>query len=223
MAALPRTNIPDSNGLVSQLSGRSKNEIDESHFGTVFIVDSNSRELTATAELLAGAGLPTQVFPDAERFLRSCKRTHAGCILLELRLDDASGLDVLKELGEQHIRMPVIFVSAFADVPMTVKAIHAGAWNVLEKPVNAQVLLDEVQRALQFDAQQRKSNEGIQLLSERELEVLDLLLAARGTKQIAQELNIGPKTVEKHRANILSKLQVDGVTALLVKMRPSKS
>jgi two-component system response regulator FixJ len=187
---------------------------------TVFIVDSDVEAANSTAARLTNAGLMARAYSNATTFLGACNRTDEGCVLLELRLGKTNGLDMMAELAARGIAMPVVILSESVDVPTTVKAMKAGALNVLEKPIDPVVLIDEVQVALRLDAERRKAAFGVELLSAREQQVMQMLLDARSTKYIARALDISPKTVEKHRANILLKLQVDSVSAMLIKMMP---
>jgi len=226
MATFPTNGEPETNGHVipSQVGVISRDGVSDNHLqsqlATVYVVDSDAEALSSTIALLDRTGLNSQGYFDAESFLRSRRRTDTGCVLLELELREKSGIDVQARLVERGINLPVIFLATNADIPATVKAMKAGALNVLEKPVDAQLLADQVQLAIQLDAQSRKTNDGIDLLSGREFEVMTLLLQARSTKGVAHDLSISAKTVEKHRANVLRKLQCDSVTELVIKLLP---
>ena len=187
---------------------------------TVYIVDSDVEAANATAARLTNAGLMVRTYSNASSFLGGCNRTDAGCVLLELRLGDTNGLDVMAELAARGIGMPGVILSESVDVPTAVKAMRAGALNVLEKPIDPVVLADEVQVALRLEAQQQKAASRNEKLSAREVQVMQMLLDAQSTKHIARTLDISPKTVEKHRANILLKLHVDSVSAMLIKLMP---
>jgi two-component system response regulator FixJ len=141
-----------------------------------------------------------------------------GCVLLDVRLPDGNGLDVLQELMARGIRLPVIMITAYADVPLAVAAMRAGAADFLEKPYPEQALLASIHNALRSDAMAaasaadiRSVNARLAKLTPREREVLDRLLAGRQNKQTARDLGISPRTVEIHRSRVMEKM---GATSL---------
>ena len=142
--------------------------------------------------------------------------------MLDLKLTDTDGEAVLKELQHRGCLMPVIVLSAYVTVPYTVRLVRQGAFDVLEKPIDREKLLSSVAKAFVFDAEQRSRISGYHLVSRRELEVLNLLAEARSTKQIAAQLKLSPKTVEKHRSNVLAKLNVETVAQLVRIVLPAR-
>src|SRR3569623_506944 len=209
-----------SNGQVDQsktdLISRNRDSANyESQFATVHVVDSDFNEASSIWAAINQAGLRSLAYKDGKSFLATYQPADVGCIVLELNLPDMSGLDLQARLAARGIIAPLIFITGAADIPSVVKAMRAGALNVLEKPVEPQVLLDQLKLAIESDARRRKTIEGIDQLSTRELEVMKLLLEARSTKEVAKEMGISPKTVEKHRANLLAKLLCDNVTELM--------
>ncbi len=191
----------------------------------VFLIEDDERVRRPLRLLLNSAGHKTEEFSDAESFL-SQYEGQPGCIVLDVRLDGAmNGLDLQDELLERGITIPVIFISGYADVPMAVSAMRRGARDFFEKPFDDQALLNRVQAAIRSDLityeHRNLLMRDLSRLTAREREVMQLLARARDTKQIARELDISPKTAEKHRANVLVKMNVDTVVELVCRLRPT--
>ena len=190
---------------------------------TVYIVDDDSLVRESLALLVCSDGFRVAAFASAEEFLEgySPNENAPACLVLDVRLEGMSGLGLQEELAARHIRLPVIIISGHSKTSQIVQAMRAGAVDFLEKPFDREALLTTIERSLDHDAQARCKHEDenqwsnrIELLSHREREVLQLLIAAKGTKQIAATLGIDPKTVSKHRAHILEKLQVERIVEL---------
>jgi FixJ family two-component response regulator len=187
---------------------------------TVYIVDDDPDLQSALRAFLTNAGLRAEAFSTAEQFLSAYVPGSPGCLLVDLRLKvGMSGLELLNEIGNRRLDLPVVVLSGHLDVPSTVLLMRAGAMDVIEKPFDADNLLERLRAGLEQNlaSRQERSNLGERManLSAREREVMHLLVAAKGTKQIARDLGISPKTVEKHRANVLNKMQADNVVELI--------
>lgn len=191
---------------------------------TVHIVEGDSNSRHSVKQLLQESGLNSVAHESAEQFLQhfAFDDMTPQCLLLEIRLPGLSGLGLQKQLVDDSVAIPTVFLTDVADVRMTVQAMKSGAVDVLEKPVQHKALLDCLTQALDSSAQQvlkiRQANalQGlVDSLSRREKEVMTLLLDARNTKEIAAILSISQQTVAKHRTAVLDKLEVDSVPALL--------
>ena len=186
---------------------------------TVFIVDDDEQVRKSLSLLIASAGFEAETYTSGEELLSAYDPRWPGCILLDIRMSGMGGLELQAELQARGIRIPIIIISGFADVASVVRAVKNGAVDVLEKPFQDEALLERVRAAVERDRQDRQS--GAQLtsriasLSTRQREVMQLLLAGKGTKEIARDLGISTKTLEKHRALVLSKMGVESVVELM--------
>jgi FixJ family two-component response regulator len=196
---------------------------DGTHEPIVFVVDDDAEMLQAMNLMLGSAGLRVEAFKSAEEFLAiRVPRDVPRCLLLDLRMRGLSGLGLQQRLAEEHVTIPVIFLTGFGDVPTAVDAIHRGAIDFLEKPVRRETLLKGVERALDMDAhslilekQATAIEERIDMLSRREREVCQLLLEGKSNKEIGAALAIGLPTVTKHRSRVLQKLRARNVLELI--------
>ena len=162
---------------------------------TVFVVDDDQSLRTALARLLGSVGLACETFPAAEDFLRSVDPQRSGCLVLDVRMPGTSGLELQRMLVDRGYDLPVIFVTAHADVALTVRAMKAGALDVFTKPFDDQTLLDAVHHALDLDRLRREELSEIQALlerhatlSSREREVMALVVTGLLNKRVASEL-----------------------------------
>lgn len=183
--------------------------------GKVFIVDDDEAIRDALAWLLQSRGVAADVFPSAEVFLAAWTPRFAGCLLLDIRMEGMSGLDLFDRLCGLGCRLPVIFLTGHGDVPMAVSALKKGARDFVEKPFNDNDLVDRVIDALEWDSCQRAQDAGaaslaarLAALTTRERQVMDLVLAGRLNKVIADALGITMRTVEVHRAHVFEKMGV---------------
>jgi two-component system response regulator DctR len=183
--------------------------------GTVHIVDDDEAIRDALVWLFQSRRVPTAVFASAEEFLAVWDHRWTGCLLLDIRMDGMSGLELFDRLGELGCTLPVIFLTGHGDVPVAVAALKKGARDFVEKPFNDNDLVDRVIEALAADADRRSREEDrssvnsrLAGLSGREREVMDRVLAGKLNKQIADELGIAMRTVEVHRANVFTKMGV---------------
>lgn len=190
----------------------------------VHIVDDDADMRDSLMFLLRSVGLNVKVYASAVEFLSLYIDNAPGCLLFDVRMPDVSGLELYEKLISEGVRVPVIFMTAYADVPMAVRALKSGAVEFLEKPFNRQDLIDRVQRVVSADAARWESGEhwedvGRRLaeLTSRERDVLDLVMTGMPNKTIAARLEITERTVELRRASLLKKLQVQS-TVKLVRM-----
>ena len=188
---------------------------------TVFVVDDDDAVRDALSMLLRASGLTVETFASARGFLERETDCRLGCLVLDVRMPDMSGLELQERLAQQRFTLPIIFLTGHGDVPMAVRAVKRGAFEFIQKPIDDRRLLATVESALAFCAESsRESFNGRPLppaaatLSRREREVLDRVLAGRQTRAIASELYISVKTVEFHRARIHEKLGVASMAEL---------
>jgi two-component system response regulator DctR len=179
------------------------------------LVDDDEAIRDALAWLLKSRGLPSICYPSAEDFLDQWTPEMAGCIVLDMRMGGMTGLDCFDRLVERNSSLPVIFLTGHGDVPMAVGALKKGAFDFFEKPVNDNDLADRIEQAMALNAQQREATAAVDSvrsrvarLTSREKQIMELVLAGKFNKVIADELNISMRTVEVHRANIFDKMQV---------------
>jgi FixJ family two-component response regulator len=189
---------------------------------TVFVIDDDTGVRKSIRELLISVGLAVETFESAQAFLGAFDSARPGCLVLDVRMAHMSGLALEAKLAELAVDIPIVFISGHGDIPMAVDAIKRGAVDFVPKPYQEQHLLDAVNEALRRDALRRENpadasgrTEGLEMLTSREREVLDLSLEGLSCKTIARELGISHRTVELHRSHLLEKLGVASVSELL--------
>lgn len=192
------------------------------HEQTVFIIDDDTAILKSMTMLLESVGIPAKTFQRCQDFLAYYKPSMPGCVVVDVRMPEMSGLELQQALAQQHVEIPLILISGHGDIPMAVEAMKKGAVDFLEKPFREQTLLDTINKGLLKDVQLRKLHESktafekqCSALTGREREIMTMLIAGKTNKQIAHALAISVKTVDFHRVNILSKMKVDSVLELL--------
>lgn len=185
---------------------------------TVFVVDDDDAVRRAIKMLIESAGMHAETFASADEFLANYDPAQPGCLILDVRMPGMSGLSLQDRLLARKISIPVIMVTGHGDVAMAVGAVKKGAIDFLQKPFDDEVLLQRVRQAVDVDAQGRATqarNASFQArlarLTPREQEVLDMLLAGKGNKEIALNLGLSRKTVDIHRSHVMMKLGIDSL------------
>ena len=188
----------------------------------VVVIDDDQEIREALQGLLRSVGLRVELFGSVQEFLDSGHADVPGCLVLDVRLPGRSGLDFHEDLVKANIHLPVIFISGHADVPMSVRAMKAGAVEFLTKPVRHQDLLDAIQRAIERDRARRDEEEVVgglrarfNSLTTREREVMRLVAAGRLNKQIAAEIGLSEATVKAHRGQMMRKLRAKSLAELV--------
>lgn len=186
------------------------------------VVDDDRLVLGALDRMLRSNGFHVEVFVTASALLDRAPDDGIGCVVLDLRMPDMSGLDVQQALAHRHPTLPIIFLSGVGDVPKAARAMRQGAVDFLVKPVDEPELLDAVTRAIERSARlrdrlraERDATERMARLTKREREVCDLVARGLLNKQIAHALGTTEKTVKVHRGRVMQKLEVDSVAALV--------
>jgi FixJ family two-component response regulator len=201
---------------------------------TVFIIDDDRGMRHAIHDLVESIGLRAESFATGEEFLGTKHIGRPSCLVLDVRLPQMSGLDFQRRLAKSGLRIPIIFVTAHGDIPMSVKALKSGAVEFLTKPFRDQDLLDAIQQALERDDIAQKEQAEVadlqkrhQALTLREREVMTLVVSGRLNKQIASEIGTSEATVKVHRGNVMHKMQAASVVDLVrmadkLKLSPAK-
>lgn len=189
---------------------------------TVFVVDDDDAVRDSLEALLQSCGLVTRTFGDAASFFQSVGVAAHGCLVLDMRLPDASGLEVMEQVQRASLPLRVVIITAYADIPLAVAAMKAGAHDFLEKPYSDTALLASVRtaldiegRALEADVLAAHTAARLSTLTEREREVMMRLVAGKQNKQIAGDLGISPRTVEIHRSRLMQKMDASSLSHLV--------
>lgn len=187
----------------------------------VYIVDDDAAVRTALSMLLETDGHTVQSFESAQEFLKACTDQMQGCAILDMRMPGMDGLALQEEMNRRGIRLPIIFLSGYGTIPATVRTIKSGALDFLTKPVEGKELLERVGQALQLCSKRMEENEAdreitsrLMKLTEREREIMQLVVAGYTSKEIGQRLDISFRTVEIHRAHIMQKTGTSNLVEL---------
>ena len=188
----------------------------------VFVVDDDASMRHSTERLVRSLGFAIETFASAREFLDRARSEKPGCLVLDVHMPGFSGLDLQRELAQRGVEIPIIFLTGHGDIPMTVRAMKAGAVEFLTKPVKSRVLLDAIRAAIErarVSHQARREagalRERYERLTPREQEVLPLVVAGLLNKQIAGELAVSERTVKFHRAHIMKKMQAESLAELV--------
>ena len=180
---------------------------------TAYIVDDDPDMRESLEYLIQSVGIATVSYASAADFLAAFHPSQSGCLICDVRMPEMSGLDLFEILGQSGSRLPVIMITAYADVPMAIRALKLGAAEFIEKPFNAQVILEMIQRVLASDCGRRASlkaweefSSRMHSLSDKERTTLDLILSGSPNKSIASRLEITERAIEVRRASIMKKL-----------------
>ena len=188
----------------------------------VFVVDDDASMRDAISRLLNAVGLTVQTFASAREFLNRRLPDVPGCVVLDVRLPGLSGLDLQREMVERGIHIPVVFITGHGDIPMSVQAMKAGAVEFLTKPFRDQDLLDAVRSGIQLDRKAREERaelaelrDCVRQLTQREQEVMSLVVSGLLNKQIALQLGTSEKTIKIHRGQVMRKMRANSLADLV--------
>jgi len=189
---------------------------------TVYIVDDDQAIRHAMELLMRSVGLDYEIFHSADDFLERHSVDSAGCLVLDIRMPGLGGLELQEKLNDLGSTLPIIFITGHGDVPMAVEAMQKGAVDFIQKPFRDQELLDRIGEALKADQQRRSAREEkadvlgrVEKLTNRERQVLDLVVTGKPNKVIAYELGVSQRTVEIHRARVMEKMQAKSLADLV--------
>ena len=188
----------------------------------MFVVDDDPSMRRSLETLLRSVGHDVRLFSSAQEFMQATRPDAPGCLVLDVRLPGMSGLTFQQELAKAGVALPIIFITGHGDVPMTVRAMKAGAAEFLTKPFDDQVLLDAIHAAIERDRARRRDAGRLAMLqaryhelTERERQVMKLVVAGRANKQIAAELGLSVVTVKVHRGQVMRKMLARSVAELV--------
>lgn len=193
------------------------------------LVDDDEAIRDALSWLLKSRNIPSSNYASAEEFLATWSPQLRGCVVLDMRMTGMTGLDCFEHLQAKNSRLPVIFLTGHGDVPLAVATLKRGAFDFFEKPLNDNDLVTRIAEAIAHESAQRASeasqdsvNHRLSSLTNRERQIMDLVLAGKLNKIIADELNISMRTVEVHRANLFDKMQIKTAVELANLLKPGR-
>jgi len=193
-----------------------------SEASTVYVVDDDPAMRDSLRWLLESVDFQVHVFESATAFLEQYEGHRPACLVLDVRMPGMSGLDLQDELVRRDVTIPMIMISAHGDVPVAVRALKTGAIDFIEKPFSDQLLLDRVRQALEKDQKASQTDEAkeairarTETLTPREKEVMELVVAGNPNKAVASKLGLSQKTVEIHRARVMSKMSAGSLAELV--------
>jgi two-component system response regulator FixJ len=189
----------------------------------VYLVDDDFSVRDSLSMLIESTGQDVRCFESADDFLNNFDPDQAGCLILDVRMPNMTGLELQEQLVRRDFAIPIIFISGHADVPDSSKAFRAGAIDYMEKPFDSEVLLKRMQEAIQkdldtrvYNAEKRKLKKRLSLLTPREHEVLVLIVKGLSNKEAAKRLDVSNRTVDVHRAKIMEKMEAQDLAELTV-------
>ncbi len=188
----------------------------------VYVVDDDLAVRNSLCSLMSSVNLPVLAFSSAHEFLEAYQPNHPGCLLLDIRMPSMSGLELQKELTARSIELPIIIITGIGNTEVAVRAMKGGAFDFVEKPINNQLLLDKIQKAVEDSkrlweerTQQAEIQRRLDLMTPREHDILNLIVAGEMNKRIANHLGISERTVEVHRARVKEKMQAKSLAELI--------
>jgi len=188
----------------------------------VYIIDDDRDVRVSLEAILSRQGYKVQTFASADQFLANCEMETASCVLADVRMPGIDGLQLQELITERSIPASTVMITGYADVPLAVQAIKVGAIDILQKPFSSShilsvipLALEDAKRKLKFFREQRRARELLGLLTRREQDVAELVVQGYASKEIAEKLRLSPRTVEYHRARLMSRLQISTVPALI--------
>ena len=196
----------------------------------VYIVDDDEAMRDSLKWLLESRGLKVELYASSEAFLAAFNNDFRGCLVLDVRMPGMSGIDLYSRLQARASTLPVIFITGHGDVPMAVSALKKGAADFIEKPFNDQSMVRLIQSCLKQDraasakrAERASLEQSLERLTQREREVLNLIVTGKLNKQIADDLDISIKTVEVHRSRVMEKMGANSVAELVQRVLKSRT
>lgn len=188
----------------------------------VYIVDDDQAIRDSLKFLMKSVGFESMVYESAESFLNKADLERPGCLIVDIRMQGMSGLELQQLLNDRNIKLPVIVITGHGDIPMAVQAMKAGAVDFLEKPFDNEVLINRIKQCLKEATKEQSKESKIEeaksklaQLTPREKEVMNMLVAGKHNKEIANEMNISVRTAEAHRAKVMKKLQTDSLSGVV--------